>query len=192
MSSFTEDAAKSLKGAFALMQRRADGLAHFNFTPTGFWRSFAAIPLAIPAFVALVAAHRAHDGLLTPGASLFADVGPVWAAVIDFASIWAAPMLVAFWVASILDLRRRFAALVVAMNWTGVVAACFFALPSLLFALGLARESHAVVFGIAFLALVLHLQWFTTKHALGVSGGVAATVIVGQLGLATLARAALA
>ncbi|MFN3890976.1 MAG: hypothetical protein ACK4MV_11310 [Beijerinckiaceae bacterium] len=191
MSSFTRDAAESLKGALDLMQRRADGLSRFDLSPAGFRRSFAAIPLAIPAFIALVAANRAQEGLLTPGAFLFADLGPVWRAAVDFACIWAAPLLVAFWVASILDLRRRFLALVVVMNWTGVIAACFLALPSLLFALGLARESHAYFYGFAFLALIAHLQWFTTKHALGVSGGVAATVIIGQLGLATVARAAL-
>jgi hypothetical protein len=191
MSSFTEDAAKSLKGAIDLMQRRAEGMANFNFTQTGLKRSFAAIPLAIPAFIALVAAHRAQEGLLTPGASLFADSGPVWRAAVEFACIWVAPLLVAFWVASLLNLRQRFAALVVAMNWTGVIAAAFLALPALLYALGFARESHAFVFGLAFLALVLHLQWFTAKHALGVSGGVAAIIVIGQLGLASAARAAL-
>jgi hypothetical protein len=191
MPSFTEDVARALRGSIDLLQRRAEGLSHFDFSATGFRRSFAAIPLAIPAFVTLVAAHRAHDGLLTPGASLFGDAGPVWRAAVEFACIWIAPLIVAFWVASILNLRQRFAALVVAINWTGVIAACFLALPALLYATGLARESHAFVYGLMFLALVAHLQWFTTKHALGVSGGVAATVIVGQLGLATLARAAL-
>lgn len=191
MSSFTEDAANSLKGAIDLMQRRAEGLANFNFTPIGFRRSFAAIPLAIPAFIALVAANRAQDGLLTPGSFLFADAGPVWRAAVEFACIWAAPLLVGFWVASLLNLRRRFVALVIAINWTGVIAAGFLALPALLFAMGLARASHAYFFGLAFLALVAHLQWFTMKHALGVSGGVAATIMAGQLGLATVVRAAL-
>ncbi len=113
MATFTEDAAQSLRGSLELLQRQARGMARFDCSARGFRRSFAAIPLAIPAFVALVAANRAKEGLLTPGAFLFTDVGPVWRAAVDFACIWAAPILVAFWAASILDLRRRFAALVV-------------------------------------------------------------------------------
>lgn len=189
MATFTHDAAQSLRGAFELMQRQTGGMARFDFSATGFRRSFAAIPLAIPAFIALVAAHRAQEGLLTPGASLFTDAGPVWRAAVDFACIWAAPMLAAFWAASILDLRRRFARLVVAINWTGVVASGFLALPALLYALGFATPALAKLYGLAFLALVVHLQWFTTKHALGVSGGVAGLIILGQFGLASAARA---
>lgn len=189
MATFTEDAAQSLRGSLELLQRQARGLARFDCSARGFWRSFAAIPLAIPAFVALVAANRAQEGLLTPGAFLFTDVGPVWRAAVDFACIWAAPILVAFWAASILDLRRRFAALVVAINWTGVIAAIFVAAPAVLFALGLATQAHAKLYAFAFLFVILHLQWFTTKHALGVSGGVAGVIITGQFAIAIAARA---
>jgi hypothetical protein len=189
MSTFAEQAGQALKGSFELLQRRAEGLSRFDVSESGFWRSFAAIPLAIPAFVVLVAFYRAEDGLLQPGASLFADPGPLARAALDFASIWAAPLLVAFWVARLLELRQRFVALVVALNWTGVIAAGFIALPGLLFALGLATAAHAWVYGTAFLILVLHLQWFTTKHALGVSSGVAAAIVMGQAAVASFARA---
>ena len=153
MATFTQDAAQSLRGALELLQRQSEGLSRFDCSATGFKRSFAAIPLAIPAFITLVAAHRAHEGLLTPGASLFTDAGPVWRATIDFACIWAAPMLVAFWAASILDIRRSFARLVVAINWTGVIASAFLALPALLYALGFATPGLAKLYAVAFLGV---------------------------------------
>ncbi|HEY8579176.1 MAG TPA: hypothetical protein VIL72_04770 [Beijerinckiaceae bacterium] len=190
MAHFAEEAARSLQGAWRLLQRQDDGLSRFEVSESGFWRSFGAIALSFPAFITLLAAERAHEGL-HPGA-LFTEAGPVFRATVVFLAIWATPLIATWLIAGLLDLRRRAAGFIIALNWSGLLAAAMLALPALLFATNLATEAHAFVFTVAALALIAHLQWFTAKLALGVSGGVAAALVCAEFGIGALLRGALA
>jgi hypothetical protein len=188
---FADDAARSLRGSWDLLQRRADGLNWFDFSADGFWRSFGAIAVSGPAFVAMVAGERADLGLLEPGSSLFADNAPIWRALVDFLCIWAAPPLAGLALAHVLGLRKRLVALIIALNWSGAMAAGFLALPALLYAGGLAPRGLVVVYIATAAALVANLQWFAAKTILNVSGGVALVFVLGQAGLSALLRSAL-
>lgn len=191
MPLFAEEATRSLRGSWDLLQRRPEGQRWFDYSPEGFWRSFGAVGVAGPAFVALVAGERADLGLARPGAGLFADFAPVWRALVDFLCIWAPPLLAGWALSNLLGLRKRLVAFVITLNWAGALAAAFLALPALLYAGGLAPRGLATIYVIAAAALVLNLQWFAAKTILNVSGGVAALLVLGQAGLAALLRNAL-
>ncbi len=188
---FADDATRSLRGAWDLLQRRAEGVNGFDFSADGFWRSFGAIAVSSPAFVALVAGERANLGLAEPGSSLFAQPTPIWRALVDFICIWAAPLLTGLALARLLDLRERLVAFIIALNWSGAMAAGFLALPALLYAGGLAPRGLAAVYVVTAAALVANLQWFAAKTVLNISGGVAVVFVLGQAGLAALLRSAL-
>ena len=188
MAHFADEAGRSLRGSWELLQRQAEGLKRFEFSVSGFWRSFGAIALSSPAFIALLAAERARLGL---DGGLFASAEPVWRAVVGFLAIWVAPLVATWLLARLFDLRRRVVAFIIAVNWTGALAAGLFALPALLYAGDLANEAQATAYAFAAMALVAHLQWFTAKLALGVSGGVAAAFIGAEVGVGALMRGAL-
>lgn len=188
MAHFADEAGRSLRGSWELLQRRAEGLSRFEFSASGFWRSFAAIALSSPAFIALLAAERARLGL---EGGMFGDAEPLWRALVGFLAIWAAPLAATWLLTRLFDLRRRLVAFIIAVNWTGALAAGLFALPALLFAGHLANEAQATVYAVAAMVLVAHLQWFTAKLALGVSGGVAAAFIGAEFGVSALLRGAL-
>ena len=61
---------RSFKGALDLLNSRAEGLKSFNMSERGFWRSFTAIWLTLPAYVVSLAFERLRLGLLQPDRSL--------------------------------------------------------------------------------------------------------------------------
>ena len=61
MIASSEEVARSLAGAWELLQRRPTGLRRLDFTARGFYHSFWSVPLAAPAFVTVLAAERAHN-----------------------------------------------------------------------------------------------------------------------------------
>ena len=70
-----DDVTRSLRGTAALLNRRPDGLRSFDFSEAGFWHSFGAIVLTLPAFVVTLALERRRLGLALPGRSLVDDNG---------------------------------------------------------------------------------------------------------------------
>jgi hypothetical protein len=178
-----DEVTRSLRGTAALLNRRAEGLRAFDFSEAGFWHSFGAILLTLPAYVVTLALERRRLGLALPGRSLLDDGGlAALVAMAHLASFIALPLAMIA-IARQLELRDRYVPFVIVTNWVSVVALTVLSVPAVLLLLGLATPGLSVLFTLGFGVILLRLQWFATKVALGVSNGLAAAIVVIGIGL---------
>src|SRR3978361_436158 len=132
-----DECGRSLRGTAALLNRRAEGVAAFDVSEAGFWRSFSAIFLTLPAYVVAVALERHSLGLDGTGTLLFADLGlALRVAVAQLARFGALPIVMVV-IARRCGWGDRYVPFVVVTNWIGVFGSLVLAVPGLLFLLGL-------------------------------------------------------
>ncbi len=165
-----------IAGAFLLARGRPEGLALVETTPAGAWRSFIAAAICLPAFFALRVFGWADE---VPANGI---LRPLAAELIGYVLGWTAFALASLPLAQAwgrLGLWPRFIA---AWNWMNVVHYLLWialALPPLLGLSGVLVQGVTLAgFGYA-----LWLEWFIARHALGLSGLRATTIVI--LDLAT-------
>lgn len=186
-----DEVARSLAGSIDLIGRNARALQQFPASIDAFWRSFGAIVLTAPAFVATLAADRVRLGLpLQEG--LFADPGLVLLRLMSAGLAWITFPILMIAVVRRLGLGHRYVGFVVAYNWTAVVVSALLAVPSALYAMGFASYALSTLFVTAFAVIAFQMRWFLAKAALGVSGGLAAVIAFVDLGVYGLIGAAVA
>jgi hypothetical protein len=172
---------RSFRGALELLQNRVEGLSAFDMSERGFWHSFAAILLTIPAYVVSLALERVRLGFSLPGVSLFDNIWfDLVVAMGHLAGFVALPVAM-IWLTRALGVTARYVPFVVVTNWISVAGILIMSLPSLLFLIGWAPAALAGLFTITFFILVFRAQWFATKVTLGVPNILAFAVI--SLGL---------
>jgi hypothetical protein len=171
---------RSFKGTLDLLHLRAEGLSAFDISEQGFWRSFTAIWLTLPAYVVSVAFERVRLG--HPGGeildSLWLDAVVALGHIAGFVALPVAMI----WIARRLHLTDRYVPFVIVTNWISAIGLMILSIPAILLLAGWATPSLASLFTLAFAFLVLRVQWFATKVTLGVSSGWA----VGIVGLGIL------
>jgi hypothetical protein len=167
---------RSLRGAIDLLNRRVEGLDSFDMSEQGFWRSFAAIWLTLPAYVVSLAFERLRLGL-PPDGGLLDHVGlDMLVAAGHVASFVALPLAMLV-IARRSGLSGAYVPFVIVTNWVNVGGLLILSVPATLLLLGWATPSLASVFTLAFAIVILRLQWFATKVTLGVSSVAAAAVV---------------
>jgi hypothetical protein len=161
---------RSLYGAYRLAFLDQSGLAHFNLSVDGFWRSFFAAVLVAPAFAVLI------------GQKLVARVEPFdpgWAVLVQILAYglsWAAFPLVAVGLTRLLSLSHNYVPLIVALNWGAVLQVTV-----LLAAVIVGLALPGVLEGLIMLLVtggVLFYQWFVIRSALQTTGGIALMVVL--------------
>ncbi|AWM87965.1 hypothetical protein [Microvirga sp. 17 mud 1-3] len=182
---------RSFKGTLDLLNSRAEGLQAFDMSERGFWRSFAAIWLTLPAYIVSVAFERLRLGLLVPNHPL---LDSFWIdAVVAFgqvASFVALPVAM-IWGTRKLGLTHRYVPFVIVMNWVSVMTMLVMSVPVLLLILGWAPPPLASLFSLAFFIIVLRAQWFATKATLGLPGLPAFGIVAFGVLLNSLIQAAM-
>lgn len=170
-----EEAARGIYGAWRLAHGDRSGLSCFDATHDGFWRSFGAAIVALPAYAALVALGIAdYDGEVNwPGVALVESI----AYVID----WFAFPLAAVYICRRLGKEARYVLLIVALNWAKVIVAILM-LPATIVA-SMAANSIFAIIPIAVFAGVLVYIWHVTRVALDASAGEAIMVTLANLTL---------
>ena len=176
-----EEVARSLRGTVALLNRRVDGLNAFDVSEAGFWRSFGAIWLTLPAFVVCLSFERYRLGLVS-GGSLVDRPFLLALVACGFVAAFLAFPLAMIGLARRFGLSARYAPFVVVTNWIIAVALTMLALPQALLMLGWATPALAVLYTLAFGVIVLRLEWLAAKLTLGVSGRFAGAIVA--LGIA--------
>jgi hypothetical protein len=173
-----DEIVQSLTGAWRLFLDRSDALRYFDFSVDGFWRSFGAIVLILPAYVVISIAERAqilNDALPDDGFSLGVFIAnKVLALAFDWISF---PILLAL-AARQLDIGRTYAAFIIVRNWGGVLAIVPFALVALLFLLGLIGGAAARFFSLAILVIVVRFNYLIARRALGADVPLAVGMLV--------------
>lgn len=171
-----DEVVRSLKGTYALLERRAEGVGLFDVSERGFWRSFAAVLLTLPALVVSLAVERSRSGLLEPGRSLLDEPGLVASTIAVHLGPFVLLPIVMIGVARRLGVTAAYVPFVVVTNWIVALGLTILSVPGLLELVGWAPRGLAILYTLGFSVIVLHLHWFATKATLGVSNGVAAAI----------------
>jgi hypothetical protein len=168
----------SLLGAWRLMMGKADGLRLLDLSADGFWNSFYAIVLALPA-LAMNWVPVATD-TLGADSSTGAKLGYVLRlAVVDLGS-WVLPLLALAVASSTVGIRDRFVHYVVATNWATVPMVWIMLPPSLLAIFVPQAGDFVSVLALVLFVVTMVLTWRVTNAAIGKGPAVGTGVFAGM------------
>ncbi len=157
-----KEAASSLYGAYRLARLDPGGLAYFDTSVGGFWRSFSAAVFVAPLYAALLAI-RYDAGLV--------DAPPGRYAALEFLFYvisWVLyPVLMAT-VTNFLDRRDRFIGYIVAYNWAAVWQNLVYLPLAMLTVSGVLSPQFGSLLGLVILGLILAYLWVIARAALDV------------------------
>lgn len=174
---------RALYGAYRLARFDAGGLASFDISIGGFWRSFFAAVLVLPLYLATLDVRFAGEGFETPWPRFLAIQ------MIGYVIGWIAYPLVMTTVARALDRERHYLRYIVAYNWTSVWQNLIY-LPLAMLSLGGAvAEGPAAFLTLGALVVVLVYAWFVARTALDVPAPVAAALVALDIGLSLIITA---
>lgn len=158
---------RSFRGALDLLNSRVEGLKAFDMSERGFWRSFAAIWLTLPAYIVAIAFERLRLGLLAPNHPLLDSMQIDLAVALGQVASFVALPVAMIWGTRQLRLTHRYVPFVIVTNWINVIAMLVMSVPIMLLLLGWAPPALASLFSLAFFIIVIRVQWFATKVTLG-------------------------
>ncbi len=161
----------SLIGASRLARFDADGLAYFNDSVTGFWRSFFAAAIIAPFFMILLILRVATDetDLSVPRYLALEAIAYVIA--------WVAFPLVMAYLARIMELQSRYFKYLTAYNWCGVIQNAVYLPIAILAYAGVIGDDLANTLALLALIWILAFTWFVTRNALELPAGTAAGIV---------------
>ena len=158
---------QALYGAFLLMRFDIAGRDYFNYTVTGFWRSFSAAILALPVFLGIIYLH-------TWTSSGSTSIG-IQQSIVRYATGWLVYPLVALVLVRILGRMANYAAYIITNNWFGVSQ---WVLVGLVTVVGQAWGSDiSNLVSICLLALLVYYDFFIARVVLDLTAGRAALVV---------------
>jgi hypothetical protein len=159
---------RSFKGTLDLLNSRSEGLKSFDMSERGFWRSFTAIWLTLPAYVISLAIERMRLGAV-PNGSLLDNLWVDAVVAMGHVGGYVALPLAMIFIARTFRLTGRYVPFVIVTNWISVIGLLVLSLPTMLLLLGWATPPLASLFSLAFAVIIIRIQWFATKETLGLS-----------------------
>jgi hypothetical protein len=169
----------SLFGAWRLMMGKADGLRLLDLSADGFWNSFFAMIVALPA---LLVSWTGFANDLYPGADLYGARIALLPriALVDFCA-WVVPLIALALVSKPAGIHPRFVHYVVASNWASAIVAWVMMPPALLRLIFPDAGDLTSLISVGLLLLSLGLTWRLTNATLNRGPGVATAVFAGML-----------
>ena len=159
------------------MLGKADGLRRLDLSADGFWNSFFAIVVALPAMAVGWVGIAGEIGDPEAAASRFSLV--LRLAVVDIGT-WVLPLVGLALVARRAGVGDRFVHYVVASNWASVIVA-WLMLPAALARLVLSSDSQfALLLSLVLFLLSMVFTWRMTAAAIGKGAAVGSAVFVGM------------
>lgn len=173
-----EEIQRSLTGAWRLMTGRADGLQLLDISADGFWNSFFAVVVALPAFilgwVAIAGDLAATAQFQNQQVSVLLRL-----AVVDLAA-WLVPIAGLMLVAGRVGIGTRLVHYVVASNWASAIIVWMMLVPSLMRLLFPGAQELAAAVSLALFITTLVLSWRLTNAVIQRGPGVATAVFAGM------------
>lgn len=169
---------RSFRGTLDLLNSRSEGLKSFDMSERGFWRSFMAIWLTLPAYIVSLAFERLRLGLLQPDQSLLDNVWLDLVVALGHLAGFITLPLAMIWITRWFRLEKAYVPFVIVTNWISVVGMLLLSVPAMLMLLGWAPPGLASVFSLAFAIIIVRLQWFATKATLGLTSIPALGIVV--------------
>ena len=167
----------SLYGAYRIARLDAGGLAHFNISVEGFWRSFFAAIVVAPAYVLLLLVRN------TALQNQLGDSGPMPAEIsfapefITYVIGWITWPLIMLLVARLLGRTENFVPYIIVYNWANCIQVGLLLPVAVLTRGSVFPPEIAGIIGVIVTGLVLFYLWFIARMVLGVKGWPAAGVV---------------
>ncbi len=178
MPSF-EDVQQYLTGATRMMLGRADGLRMLDLSADGFWNSFFAIVVALPAlmvgWVGLANDLDQATGGMGNRLSILLRI-----AFIDLAA-WTGPLVLLALIIAKTPIANRFVPIVIASNWASAVTVWLMVPAPLLRLAYPAAVDAASLLSLVLFAISMVLTWRLTNIAVARGPAVASAVFSGML-----------
>ena len=182
-----DEIARSLTGAWRVFLDKPDAQRFFDLSVNGFWRSFRAIVLMLPAYG--LAAAGEYQALVAAPNPDFSDAGFVLAKMLAAGLDWITfPILLAL-VAEPLGITRSYTAFIIARNWGAVLASAPFALIDLLYLFGIFSQDVTNIASLIFLIVQLRYNYLIASRALGVGIGLAVGIVVADFAVSVMIMA---
>ena len=173
------ETATSFRAALRLWKGDAQALELFDRSLAGFWRSFFAAVLAVPAHALLILWSSPAEVSGHPTQFLLAEA-------IAYVVHWTAYPLAMAFIAEWLGRGSRYFDYMVPYNWAGLVQVLVFFAVAVLRQSGVLPEAVGAVAGVVALIAILHFQWYIARVGLEISGPAAAGLVVLDLFLGIL------
>ncbi|MBN8997161.1 MAG: hypothetical protein J0H63_02335 [Rhizobiales bacterium] len=167
-----DEIVRSITGAWHVFIDRPDADRYFDLSVTGFWRSFRAIVLILPAY-----ALSAATTWTTLPSSMDTTTFFV-ARTVSLAIDWVAFPIVLALVADRLRVSSTYSAYVIVRNWASVIATTPFAIISILYILGPIGQEVASTLSLAVLFVILRYNYLIARRVLQVGIPLAIGVVV--------------
>jgi len=172
-----EEISSSLRGAWRLMSGKTDGLRLLDLSADGFWNSFFAIVVALPAMVVGWVGIANEIGDPDAVAMRFGVV--VRLAAVDLGT-WVLPLVGLALVGRRTGIGGRFVHYVVASNWASAIIA-WMMLPAALVRLVLpSTDQLAGLMSLALFLLSMVFTWRMTNAAIARGAAVGTAVFAGM------------
>jgi hypothetical protein len=163
-----EEIGRALAAGWRLFLNDPRGMAGFDVSVTGFWRSFGAIvPMAPFYFVAFFVERQLR--LADPEVEAFSNAAFFTVKTAAAAIDWVAfPILLALF-AGRLGVARSYPAFIVARNWASLLIIIPDSAVAALFGLGIFGQEISGFISLAFLIIFLRYRFLIARIALGAS-----------------------
>jgi hypothetical protein len=161
----------ALYGVWRLARLDSNGLSYLRETEDAFWKSFFAAVICLPPYVVLAVIQLNQMELSAPLLKI------LLVEAIAYVISWAAFPLAAWHLVQMLDRQENYIRYIVAFNWSKVIQILVF-LPVAVLAAGGLFGSLSGLVSLGVTLLILGYIWFITKHALKVTGGPAAGLVM--------------
>ncbi|PLX37950.1 MAG: hypothetical protein C0606_06785 [Hyphomicrobiales bacterium] len=181
------EVSRGITGAWLLAKGKREAMAVFDVSLGGFWRSFAAVFLILPIYVATMFAQRAvliSDTPLT--VDTFPDNAFFIGNTIGLFLDWLAFPIVTALLARPLGFADRYVPFMVARNWTSVLAIIPYSVPILLYSLGIISAELTTLFTLVAIFAVLYYRFMATRISLDANVSLAVGLVVLDLVLSLL------
>jgi hypothetical protein len=176
-----DELTRSIGAAWRLFLGDPRGMAGFDLSVEGFWRSFGAIFPILPFYLCVVLVERQirfGDAATPPDVS---EGHFFFVRALIVAVDWVAlPVLLGLF-ARPLGIAQNYAAFVIARNWASVLVVVPDTFVTLLLGLGVVSREIAAFLSLAALLVILRYRYFVARIALGVGIGFAIAITIADL-----------
>jgi hypothetical protein len=169
-----EEIQRYFTGSWRMMMGKPDGLRLLDISADGFWNSFFAIAVALPA---LVAGWVTIANTLASGSVSFGDRLSIMLrlATVDLGT-WIVPIAAFAVAAGPARLSDRFAHYVISSNWGSALIIWLMLPPTLLRMFVPSADNFSSIVSVVLFAISLALTWRLTNVALGKGAAIATAV----------------
>jgi hypothetical protein len=173
-----DDIQRYLTGAWQLMMGKREGVALLDVSADGFWNSFFAIAIALPALI-VGWVGTANEIGADPAAAASRLSYLLRLALIDIGA-WILPLVGLAFIASTAGIRDRFVHYVIASNWSSAILAWLMLPAALLRLVTPSNSDLALTLSLGLFLLSMVLSWRLTNAVIAKGAAMGSAVFAGM------------